>query len=643
MTALVYTILAIPFFIFFAWLARRLLGVRSLSAVKTIAAALLGLFIGDVIGIILHRGGLETDLAIVVSLILGLVFTMVAILGFEAVAARDPRARRPSLWAHPIRTTRRLTDQGRRSIEITRIASRHGLGKGFGLAASHAPEDAAAYGADLRAAFEEAGGVFVKLGQLLATRTDLIPVETAEQLAKLHQDVEPAPRPEIEPALRRALGSPVDEVFPDFDWEPIGAASIGQVYRAALADGEPVVVKVRRPDVEETVERDLAIALDLAAFAEQRSEQARRLGVHGVADQFADQLRAEMDYRIEARNTEEAAAALADQRLIVVPKVHDELSSETVLVQQLIPGETLGRRGVIGGPQGRILADALFRGVVDAMLAGQRFHADPHPGNVLITPENRLGMIDFGSAGRLDDFERAAVTDILTALALDDPTMLRTAALQVGMGEEEVDPSQLDRAFARMMADHLGPGAEPSAELLEDFLDIVNRFGLTMPTSVTEMLRALATLQGSLELLSPGYPIVDAARGLASDRLEAELTPENLTEDVKREVIRLAPMLRRAPYHLDRLADQLERGRLTVRVSMFSSLEDVRVVSTLVNRAVLALVGATLGIVSAMLFQIDGGPSLSDNFSLFDLLGFIGLFSGVILIMRVVMEILRER
>ena len=226
---------------------------------------------------------------------------------------------------------------------------------------------------------------------------------------------------------------------------------------------------------------------------------------------------------------------------------------------------------------------------------------------------------------------------------MNDPSLLREAALRVGMEGEEVDPAQLDRAFARLMADHLGPGAEPTAELLADFLVIVRDFGLRLPTSVSEMLRALATLQGSLERLSPGFPIIDAAQAVAMGQLEAELTPDNLMEEVKRETIRLAPLLRRAPVQLDRIAGQIEQGKLAVRVSLFSNDADVQVVSRLVNRAVLAFVGATLGIVSAMLFQIQGGPELSDNVGLFDLLAFVGLFAGAILIMRVVLEILRER
>jgi ubiquinone biosynthesis protein len=274
----------------------------------------------------------------------------------------------------------------------------------------------------------------VKLGQILATRPDLIPPETAHELGKLHQDVEPVPRNVIQPAIEAALGRSVDDTFAEFDWTPVGAGSIGQVYRARLVSGEPVIVKVRRPDIDTIIERDLRMALDLVALVDEHSEQAQSLGVAGIADQFAAQLRAEMDYRVEARNTIEAAAALSDQDVIVVPMVFEDLSGESVLVLEAIEGEILGRHGIVGGEAGRRLADALFRAEVDAMLTGERFNADPHPGNIILVPDGGLGLIDFGSAGRLDAFERSAVTDIMTALAFSDPTMLRAAALQIGMG-----------------------------------------------------------------------------------------------------------------------------------------------------------------------------------------------------------------
>ena len=611
---------------------------------KTVVAALGGLLVADILARVLLTRDVSKDQSILIGLVIGLIATMVFIITFEAFASTKRKPVRSKV-SNPITLIQNKATGVRRSTQIARIANSYGLSAGFGLAmgGTLSAEEATEYGIRLRGALEEAGGVFVKLGQLLATRPDVIPQETADELAQLHQDVEPAPRTEMEPALSAALGQPIDQVFSEFDWAPIGAGSLGQVYRATLTTGEEVVVKVRRPNIQDEVNRDLRIAVDLANFAAERSSQAEQLGVVSLAEQFSRQLNEEMDYRIEAQNTIECGVSLAQQGHIATPEVFEDLSSESVLVISLIEGETLGRHGVVGGEHGRELADTLFNAEVNAMLAGERFHADPHPGNVMVMPGGKLGLIDFGSADRLDAFERAAVTEILGGLALNDPTMLRSAALTMGMGDGDVDPGQLDRAFARLMVEHLGPGAEPSAALIQDFLVITNEFGMVMPTAVTGMLRALATLQGSVEVLSPGYPLISAAKKVAKAEMLSALRPENLTEDLKREVIHLAPVLRRAPHHLDRIAGQVEQGKLTFRVRMFSDEDDIRVISRLINRGVLAFIGATLGVVSAMLLQIPSDHLITDHVGLLQLLGFIGLFAGSILIMRVVLEILRER
>lgn len=628
--------------IVFAWAARRLLGARRLSATKTLLAAIVGFLAAWLVGEALRRArDLSNDTVAVVTLVLALVFTMFVLVAFEALSSPQRRPGRPRLQ-NPLTFARDTYASTRRSAEITAIAVRQGFGSQLGLRdGDPASLTNREIGLRMRVGMEEAGGMFVKFGQLLATRDDLVPPEVAEELAVLHQDTAPAPRTDIEPVLSAELPRSPDEVFASFDWTPIGSASIGQVYRATLENGDSVVVKIRRPGIEETVERDLAIVVDLARYAEARTGWGADFAIGDLAEQFAADLRAELDYRIEARNITEIAAALSDNPMISVPRVYPELSTPAVLVMEYVDGVTLGRNGTVGGPEGRSLADALFAAEIRSMIAGERFHTDPHPGNVMLV-DGGLALIDCGAAQRLDAFERAAVADVLTAINQRDPALLREAALEIGEPRRPVDSAQLERTFARLLAEHLGPGSQPSAEMLNDFLSIVYRYGLTMSPSVTSMFRAVGTLQGSLELLSPGFDLIDAARSVADEELGGPLTPENLLEETKREIIRVAPMLRRTPYHLDRIAGQLGRGRFTVQVSLFSRREDVAVFTKLANRAILAFIGAALGVVSVMLFAVDSGPLLQRHVDLFDVLGIIGLFSGAILIMRVALEVFRD-
>jgi len=636
----------VGFFVFllFAWIGRRLLGIRRGGSIKAFLAAIIGLVGGLVVAAILNATDVEDTEVWVVGLILGLVFTMLAIVALEVVSRPGARRRGPPRLPNPVGAIRRRIAVAKRSAEITRIAARNGLGGDVGL--DDGDEGASAtreYAVRVRTAFEEAGGLFVKLGQLIASRPELVPPEVVEEMSKLQQDVAPAPRSAVEPALRAELGRPIDEVFATFDWDPLGSASIGQAYRATLATGGDVVVKVRRPDIEDSIHQDLEIVVDLARYIENRTAWGEQFRVADLASEFADGVRKELNYHIEADGASEMAAQLTGDPVIDIPRVHDEFTTERLLVMDEIKGQTLGRHGVVGGSSGQDLADALFTNSVGAMLEGQRFHADPHPGNLIIEPDGRLGLIDFGSTARLDAFERAGIADMLMALHLRDPSLLREAALAVGEIGEGSSAQALERAFARLMAEHLGPGMQPSGELLTDFLDVAYHHGITLPASISTMIRALGTLQSSLELLRPDYPLMTRAEELAARDLQAQLSPDNLADEVKREIIRLAPMLRRAPRHMDRIAGQLERGTFTVRVSLFSTERDATMIRGLTNRAVLAFLGASLGIVSAMLFAVDGGPAVTSSLSLFDVLGFIGLFAGATLIMRVAMEIFVER
>lgn len=622
----------------FAWLAGRLLGATRLSWKTILTAGVIGYVSNRVVVFAFGWSG--------EFFLLELVFTMMAIVGIE-LFSRPGRTRlvlKPPSIPHPVRALRGSIQLTRRSAEITGIAVKHGLGPALGLTRrGGGGGDVGALARRGRDAMEEAGGTFVKLGQLLSTRVDLIPPSAAKEFTKLQEHVAPADPEAIRLLLETELERPVTEIFSEFEWQPIAAASIAQVHLARLHSGETVVVKVQRPGIADTIEQDLTIMARLARIAESTVWGAA-FGISAFVADFSNGLREELDFGIEARNASEVAVAVAHLEEIRIPKVYDDLSTLRVLVMERLEGVSVGQAGRLEalGLDGEKLARLLLRAEMEPMFAGERFHADPHPGNVIILDDGHLGLVDLGATGRLDTFEQASIADMMIALRQRDPALLREATMEVATIRRSLDPRQLERALAQFMARHLGPGATPSAAMLNELMQVFLAFGIALPPTTTTMFRALVTLEGTLEALSPGFPIIEAAQDIAAELVRGRFAPQSLQEQAREEMLRLVPILQRVPRHLDRIATLIERGEITIRVSLFSDESDVKVIARLVNRAVLALLGSALGLLSVILLGTPGGPSFSDTVSFFDILGYIGLYIGAVLILRAVLAAVRD-
>lgn len=641
----IVAISALPWVLLFAWVARRLLGARHLSTSTILVSGILGYVAGLGLGWAVSGGPGHPGFA-PAAMVLVLVFTMFSIVALELLSRRQQAQPLPRLPAipNPVRATRLRAQSVMRFVQVARIAARHGLVGMLGIDRPSGAEPLQPGAARwTRLSLEEAGGIFVKLGQLLSTRVDLISLSAAQEFARLQERVPPADPEGVRRVVEKELGRSVDDVFSDFDWDPLAAASLGQVHSAVLRTGERVAVKVQRPGIADVVERDLRIMRRLARMIERRTAWGRAYGVRRIAEEFAARLREELDYRLEAANAEEVAAALTNRPEIHVHRVWAELSTSRLLVMEHLEGTSLGKLGETVDATSldhSKLADALLGAELEAMLSGQRFHADPHPGNVFLLPDRRLGLLDFGATGRLDTFERSSVISMLAALRDNDPTLLREAVLEVAHVSADIDLHLLDRSLAQFMTRHLGAGTSPDAAALSELLLVFGTHGIRLPATTATMFRALVTLEGTLTTLVPGYRVVDAA-----ERLGQELVGEAVQagpESIETELAKLFPLLQRAPRRLDRIATLLERGELKTRLSLFSDRKDMEVVSRLVNRLVLGGIGSAVGIASAMLLAVDAGPAVSSDVSLLDLLGFVGLASGAVLVLRVTLAALRE-
>ena len=486
--------------------------------------------------------------------------------------------------------------------------------------------------------------MFVKLGQMLSTRPDVVSPAVAQELARLQEHASPADPEVVRALVEQEMGRPVAEVFAEFDREPVAAASIAQAHQATLPGGEQVIVKVQRPGIAEAIDIDLSILCRLARRIEARTTWGASYRVSELAAEFAANLRLELDFAAEARNITEMAAGLEDVPEIHIPAVFGELSTPRVLVMEKLEGVSVANTGRLQqlGADPHKLADVLLRSTLRVMMLGERFHADPHPGNVWLLDNGRLGLLDFGSTGQLDALEQASVADMLIAIHRRDPAQLRDAVLEVATVRQPVDERGLERALARFISRHLGPGTVPTAAMLIELLQIFLTLGIAMPPTTSLLFRTLATLEGTLRTLCPGYPLVQASEDFAAELVQERMSPATWQQAAHDELADAMPLLRRAPRHLDHIATIIERGETRARLSLFSDEQDVRAVTNLVNRVVLALLGGVIGLISVALLAVPGGPQVTRSTSLYDVFGYLGLFLATVLMLRTLITVIRD-
>ena len=639
-----------------AWASRRFLGLP-VGVLRALLAGLLGFVIALILGNAL-RATQPGHTAVFFTVVLGvpLIVAMVFIVTAEVLM---PSGTVPQPL-EVIRGTRQAFARMRRYSQISRIAVRHGLGpylRGGRPGSGDAAGGRAAVALSLRRALEEAGVTFVKLGQLLSARSDLLPEEFTAELAQLQDQAKPAPWEQVEEVITQSLATPVEEVFTGLHPEPAAAASIAQVHKARLrcddGNGAEVAVKVQRPGIRATVEQDLDILLRLAVRLEDRTRWARAVGVADVARGFAAAMREELDFRVEARNMAAVAATWAAQQRavgssvpVVLPAVYEQLSGEHVLVIEWLDGVNLRAAAQLIDDRHLDRAEltrALLRSMVYQITEGGVFHADPHPGNVLLLTDGRLALLDFGSVGRLDAQQRSALQDLLLALGRGDPAALRDTLLELVTRPDEVDEQRLERALGQFMARHLTGGAAAAADMFTDLFRLASRFELTIPPDIATVLRSLATLEGTLTLLTPGVDVAAEARAYAATRVTAQVSPKAVRKTATDELLALLPVLRRLPRRFNRVTGAMEQGRLSLNVRLFADERDRRVVTGLTHQFLLAFLGAATGIVAALLVGAPGGPKIAPTVSLLQLIGYNLLIVAGILVLRVLYLIFRNR
>jgi ubiquinone biosynthesis protein len=623
-------------------LSLRLLGMRR-GWVRGLVSGVAGWGIGFLLALSLAEWDWGSDGLFVHALAIGIPSTMGVAVALDLLARPGSLSigERAGLVVapRPFQAVGRRLAVLRRYRELMRLARREGFGP-FIKTGRRAEVSTEATGIRLRRLLEEAGGVYIKLGQIAATRVDILPPDVCEELAALQNRVAEAPAEQVRPVLEAELGGSMDTVFAEFDWEPLASASIGQTYRAQLRTGEAVVIKVQRPGIAEVMERDLAALALLAGVAQRRTPFGQDIRSGELLDQFAQSLRAELDFRREADAMTEMSALLGPASAVRVPAVHRELCTRRLLVQERFEGFTAADVAALDASEidQRELAERLLACFLEQILRIGFFHADPHPGNIFVFHDGTLGLIDLGAVGRLDSIQQAAVVDMMAALVRRDVGLLRDGIERVADLSETESPQHLERALARLMADHVRATGAVDPAVMQDLIAVLARFGIRLPTDLVVLSRAIVTLDGTLRVMSPGTSLVTAATELVAAPDASIVDPQALLKD---ELAAALPQLRRLPDRIDRILTLTGRGDLRIRHVVDE--DGRRIVRTLANRALLSAVGFGLLLVSAILLVADDpGPKVAEGTGLFEVLGYGGLLAGVVLQLRVVAAVARD-
>jgi ubiquinone biosynthesis protein len=480
----------------------------------------------------------------------------------------------------------------------------------------------------VRRALEDLGPTFVKLGQVLATRVDLLPPEWIVELGKLQNAVPPLPFARVHPQLVEDLGAEPETVFAQLDEIPIAAASLAQTHRAWLADGTAVVLKIRRPGIRDVVEADLRLLARLAEIVEAQAPDLQRYRPREVVQQFAQSLRRELDFAAECRNAERIAANFTGHDEIVVPRVHWQWTSERLNVQDFvagIPGPDLAAVDAAGMDRRR-LAEVGAGIVLKMVLEDGFFHADPHPGNIFYLPGGRIGVIDFGMVGRLSEQRRFQIVQLLHGLVEREAEAVTDVLLEWGEGAGEADETRLQADIGAFVDQYRGVPLKDlrMGAMLLDVTTILREHGLSLPPDLALMIKAFLTLEGLGRQLDPDFDMAGAARPYVEQVLLSRYSPRALLRRGRRGAIDALELAGDLPRELRRLLRAARRGRLNMQIEVTSLKAFGEQVDRAANRLTMGVVTAALVIGSSIVMNSAGGGVPSRWLLALGVAGFVG-------------------
>ena len=488
---------------------------------------------------------------------------------------------------------------------------------------------------------ERMGPTFIKLGQLLSTRPDILPLPYLHALTRLQDRVEPFSFAEVEGIVISELGVRLSKAFSEFEAKPLAAASLGQVHRAAMRDGRPVAVKVQRPDIRERVMEDLDALEEIAEFLDHHTEMGRRYGFVQILDEFRRSLLRELDYRQEAQNLTLLRRNLAEFSAIVVPAPIEDYTTSRVLTMEYVSGTKITTLSPVAMLElnGAALAEQLFRAYLKQILVDGFFHADPHPGNVLVTDAGQIALLDLGMVGRIAPRLQEPLLQLLLAISEGHSDDAVRFALKVG----EVRPDFDEPEFSRRVADLVGRHQDAELRNMQvgkavlEIGRISGDVGLRLPSELTMLGKTLLNLDQIAEALDPTFNPNASIRKNAAEIMRGRLLKSASPGNMFGGILELKEFMERLPRRVNKILDTVANNQLEVKIDAIDEARLMAGFQKVANRITLGLLLASLIIGAAMLMQVEtsfrilGYPGLAIIFFLLAAGGGIALMLSILL------------
>lgn len=477
----------------------------------------------------------------------------------------------------------------------------------------------------VRMAFEELGPTYVKLGQILSTRPDLVPVDFTRELSKLQDEVPSFAFNEVSKIIETELGSPPEELFDFIDEIPFASASIGQVHRAGLENGETVAVKVQRPGIKKIIEVDLEIMLHLATLMERNIKEMALYRPVKIVEEFARTLEKEIDYTIEAASMERFARHFLDDPTIYIPKVYRETTTERVLTMELVDGIKVSEIELLeeAGLDRKIITARGADFYLTQVFNYGFFHADPHPGNIFILPDNVICLLDFGMTGSVDRQTREDFVDLIDSVVHRHELRATQALLKLTSWDDEPDIRMLEKDVADFMGQHLYKPLEDIeiGKLLNHLLELASRYRLMIPPDIFFMMKVLTTIEGVALVLDPDFDMIAQAAPFIERVKLARFYPGRIADDMIKLGSEMLQFIQQFPKDMLEITRLIRQRRISFKME-HKGLENMLATHDQIsNRISFSIIIAAL-IIGSALIVISETPPLFYGISLIGIILF---------------------